>query len=355
MNSDILLVVILIIASVGFLVIFLNKKLTELSEKSKPDEAITKWLESTQRSLENNTKNFNDALRQSNQNMTSTLQNNTKALNDRLDKAAVLIGDLKKEAGAFSEVGKSMKNLQDYLQSPKLRGNIGEQVLTDLIGQIFPKNSFHLQFQFRSGEKVDAALQTDAGILCIDSKFPMENFQRMVKGETEAERNDAKKAFTRDVKKHLDDISKKYILPEEGTMDFALMYIPSEPVYYEIVNQTELTEYARIRRVYPVSPTTLYAHLQVILLSFQGKKLEQKSKEIFSLLHAIQKDYEKTENNLGVLGKHITNAFNTLSSVNGAFTILGQKLSSTNTLIDEKPVESLPDSIPEPSKNLFGN
>lgn len=332
MNTDLILIAILIISAFILLAVFVNKKITELTEKQKPNEDLLTLI----KSLQETPKIVSDAVQNLNKNMTDTLFKNTDVINQRLDKAAQVIGELKREAGAFSEVGKSMKNLQDYLQSPKLRGNIGEQVLSDLIGQIFPKNSFHLQFQFKSGEKVDAALKTDAGILCIDSKFPMENFQRMIKGETESERTEAKRGFLRDVKKHTDDISKKYILPEEGTMDFALMYIPSEPVYYEIVNQTELTEYARIRRVYPVSPTTLYAHLQVILLSFQGKKLEQKSREVFTILRAIQKDYEKTEGHLDVLGKHITNAFNTLSSVTGSFTVLGQKLSSTNLLGEEK-------------------
>lgn len=279
----------------------------------------------------------NTTLLKTNKDITDTLQANTRIINERLDRASQVIGALQKEAGAFSEVSRSMKDLQEFLQSPKLRGNIGEHVLNDLISQIFPKNSFHLQYQFKSGEKVDAALQTDAGILCIDSKFPMENFQKMVKGETESERAQSKKDFTRDVKKHIDDISRKYILPDEGTMDFALMYIPSEPVYYEIVSQTEITDYAKQRRVYSVSPTTLYAHLQVILLSFQGKKIETKTKEVFSLLRAIQKDYEKTENNLGILGHHITNAFNSLSSVTSSFTLLGQKLSSTKILsLDEE-------------------
>ncbi|KKS90125.1 MAG: hypothetical protein UV63_C0006G0028, partial [Microgenomates group bacterium GW2011_GWC1_43_11] len=135
---------------------------------------------------------------------------------------------------------------------------------------------------FRSGLKVDAVLKTDAGLLCIDSKFPMENFSKMHKGETESERQQAKKDFIADLKKHISDISKKYILPEEGTMDFALMYIPSESVYYEIVNMTEVMEIARKSRVYPVSPNTLYAHLQVLLLSFQGKELEQKSQEVWT-------------------------------------------------------------------------
>ncbi|MEK7073741.1 MAG: DNA recombination protein RmuC, partial [Patescibacteria group bacterium] len=111
-----------------------------------------------------------------------------------------------------------------------------------------------------------------------------------------------------------------------------LMYIPSEGVYYEIANMEDLMSYARKLRVYPVSPNTLYAHLQVLLLSFQGKDLEQKSRQVFVLLRAIQKDYGKIEENLGVLGKHINNAYNSMSTVSGSFSLLGQKLSRTQTL-----------------------
>lgn len=260
------------------------------------------------------------------------LQENSRQLNDRLDTAARVIGDLKQSLGEMTEVGRGIRSLQEFLQSPKLRGNIGEQVLTDMIGQTFPKNSFHLQYSFKSGVKVDAVLKTDAGLLCIDSKFPMENFTVMHKGETEGERARAKREFMADVKKHVSDIAKKYILPEEGTMDFALMYIPSEGVYYEIANMNDLMDYARRSRVYPVSPNTLYAHLQVLLLSFQGKDLEQKSKQVFQLLRAIQKDYGRVEESLGVLGRHITNAHNTMSSVSQSFTLLGQKLSQTQSL-----------------------
>jgi len=240
--------------------------------------------------------------------------------------------ELHRQIGEIAELGRGIKSLQEFLQSPKMRGNIGEQVLKDMIATTFPKNSFHLQHAFKSGVKVDAVLKTDAGLLCIDSKFPMENFSRMHRGETEADRAAAKRDFIFDVKKHITDISRKYILPEEGTMDFALMYIPSESVYYEIVTMEHLMKYARENRVYPVSPNTLYAHLQVLLLSFQGKELEQKSREVFRLLRAIQKDYEKTGEQLNLLGKHIGNAYNTMSGVSGSFDVLGQKLSKTHEL-----------------------
>lgn len=291
------LLILLGVIIIGFVVVFwlIKAELGKLSN-SKDSPALIEWLKSTHSSL---------------------------------DVATGVIGDLKKSLGEMNEVGKGIRSLQEFLQSPKLRGNIGEQVLTDMIGQTFPKNSFHLQYSFKSGVKVDAVLKTDAGLLCIDSKFPMENFTLMHKGETETDRNSAKRDFIADVKKHVNDISKKYILPEEGTMDFALMYIPSESVYYEIANINELMEYARKLRVYPVSPNTLYAHLQVLLLSFQGKELENKSREVFTLLRAIQKDYGKVEENLGVLGRHITNASNTMSTVTGGFQLLGQKLSRT--------------------------
>ena len=342
MSTDLLIIVTLLIAGFGILFVSFKKELVKLLEK-KDDPTLTEWLKSMQSSIDQTSKTLNDAMRGSTSDVAKLLSSNTKQLNERLDTAARVIGDLKRNLGEMSEVGKGIKSLQEFLQSPKLRGNIGEQVLQDMIGQTFPKNSFHLQYIFKSGVKVDAVLKTDAGLLCIDSKFPMENFNLMHKSETEAERNQAKRQFFSDVKKHVNDISRKYILPEENTMDFALMYIPSEAVYYEVANLNELMEYSRKLRVYPVSPNTLYAHLQVLLLSFQGKELEQKSREVFRLLRAIHKDYGKVQEHLGVLGRHISNAYNSMSSVTSGFTLLGQKLTATSTieLEEEEKVKQL--------------
>lgn len=332
MSRELYLLSALFISGFAVLAWFLNRKLRELQQSQKQDSTLTEWLKSMQSSIENTSKVVSESLRSSNQNVTTTLLKSTKALNQRLDKAAEVIGALQKEAGQFSSVSESMRDLQSYLQSPKLRGNIGEQVLKDLISQIFPKDSFHLQYSFKGGAKVDAAIKTDAGILPIDSKFPLENFQAMMSAKSKDQKSRAKKAFARDVKKHVDDIARKYILPEENTMDFALMYLPSEPVYYEVASEPALTDYARRKRVYPVSPTTLYAHLQMILLTFEGKKIESRSREIFALMRAIQKDYEKVETHLGTLGSHIGNAFNKFSEVDRSFTLLGQKLSSSDSL-----------------------
>lgn len=254
------------------------------------------------------------------------LERQGESFNQRLDNAAKIIAGVQKNIGEFSEIGRGMKDLQQFLNSPKLRGNIGEQVLKELLKQFLPKESFNLQYSFKSGEKVDAAIKTSAGIIPIDSKFPMENFRKIETNPL------ARKEFERDVKKHIDAISKKYILTEEGTIDYALMYIPSEAVYYEVVNSQELFDYAQGKRILPVSPTTFYAYIKAILMSFEGQKIEKQAKEILSSLRAIKKDYEKVEDNLGVLQKHLNNAYNMMGSVFEVFGKLGQKIDNTKRL-----------------------
>lgn len=336
MDPVYLLVILLLIALIA-LFIFFNRKLTQL-QKPQNDQMLIEWLKSMQKSVENTNKTLHESLHSNSSQMIRTLQENSKQLNERLDKAASVIKDVGVEVGQMSEIGRSMKELQSFLKSPKLRGNIGEEILTDLIEQMFPKNSFLLQHAFRSGEKVDAAIKTDAGILPIDAKFPLENFQKMVKSENEEEKEKFQKEFFRDVKKHIDAIAKKYILPDEGTMDFALMYIPSEAVYYEIVNENDVMNYAKKNRVYIVSPTTLYAHLQTILLSFEGKKIEVRSREVFKLLRGLQIDYEKLNENMQLLGKHLNNASAQFSNVTIQYSQLGKKLQTSSLLEDHSSV-----------------
>ena len=239
---------------------------------------------------------------------------------------------MQRNIGEMSEIGRGIKDLQEFLRSPKIRGNIGEQVLKELLAQMLPKKSFNFQYTFKTGEKVDAVIKTTAGMIPIDSKFPMENFRKMTGAESEAEKKVFEKQFVRDVKIHLDTISKKYILTEEGTIDYALMYIPSEAVYYEIVNNPKLFDYSSLKRVLPVSPTTFYAYLRAILMSFEGQKIETKAREILAAIRAVQKDYNKVEDNLSKLQRHLNNAYNMMSNVLTSFTQLGQKIVSTQTL-----------------------
>jgi DNA recombination protein RmuC len=268
----------------------------------------------------------------------STLQQNTQSLNERLDNAARIISGLQRNVGEMSEIGRSMKDLQEFLRSPKLRGNVSEHILKELLGQMLPKQSFFLQHNFKNGAIVDACIKTSAGYIPIDAKFPMENMRKMNAAETEAEQKLYKKEFVKDVKKHIDDIARKYILTDEGTIDYALMYIPSESVYYEIVNDMDLFDYAGDKKVLPVSPMTFYAYMKAILMSFDGQKIEARAKEILQAIRSIQKDYEKVDENLGVLGKHLNNAYNMMSQVSTTFMQLGNKINSTEAL-GEKTTE----------------
>lgn len=329
MQEETLIIFITIIVGFGVVIYFIKKWLKEFSEKQRPSEELMEWLKST-----------NQRLDDQNKNITTQLQSSTKALNERLDNAARFIAAVQKNIGEMSEIGRGMKELQEFLKSPKLRGNIGEHILRELLSQMLPKQTFHLQYTFKSGATVDAAIKTGNGIIPIDSKFPMENIRALMGVKDDAERKLLNKEFEKDVKKHIDDISKKYILTEEGTIDYALMYLPSEAVYYEVANNPHLFEYSAAKRVLPVSPVTFYAYLRAILMSFEGQKIEKQAKQILQTIRAVQKDYSKVEDNLGVLGRHVTNAYNQMSNVLSSFTLLGQKLSSTRELGEENKEET---------------
>ncbi len=295
--------IIIIFFIVLIFLIILRRWLNQLEEKTKLSDELVDWLKSS-----------------------------LGMFNSRLDNAAKVIGDLRQNIGEFSEIGRSMKDLEEFLRSPKIRGNIGEQVLNDLLAQNFPKQTYHLQFQFKSGERVDAVIKTSQGLIPIDSKFPMENFRRLVHTSNQPDRLKIKNEFVNDVKKHIQQIAKKYIRPDEKTVDYALMYIPSEAVFYEIINNSGLFDYAGRLRVLPVSPLSFYAYMKAILMSFEGQRIQDKAKEILLLLQAIKKDYEKIDEAFSILNKHINNAYNQLQTVSKIFLSLGQKLDSTRLL-----------------------
>lgn len=318
MNNDLLVIALILIVGFGLVIYFIRK------QNSNPDQSLLEWMKSMQSSFDQNSKTMN-----------STLLSNSKQLNERLDNAARVISAVQKNIGEMSEIGRSMRELQEFLRSPKLRGNIGEQVLKELLSQLLPKQSFHLQYAFKNGSIVDAAIKTEAGIIPIDSKFPMENFRKMNANGTDAEKKSAEKEFVADVKKHIDDIAKKYILPAEGTIDYALMYIPSESVYYEIVNNSTLFDYSAKYRVLPVSPMTFYAYLRAILMGFEGQKISQHAQKILAGLRSIQKEYEKVGENLDTLNKHVSNSYNMMNQVDTGFLKLGDKIKTTSTLEQE--------------------
>ncbi len=315
---------------VGIALYILKNWLKNIEEKQKTPDELVEWLKDLGQRVENSTNSVDQKLTK-----------NMQMFNTRLDKAAEVISRVQKNIGEFSEIGRSMKDLQDFLSSPKMRGNIGEQILNDLLKQNFPSESYSLQFTFKNGTKVDAVLKTSNGLIPIDAKFPMENFRKMLNEASDIEKKKFKKLFLSDVKKHIIDISKKYILAEENTVDYAIMYIPSEAIYYEIINDSDLFDFSGAQRVLPVSPMSFFAYMKAILMSFEGIKIQSKAKEILEILRSIKKDYEKIDSSWSVLTKHMTNAYNQVSQVSKNLMNLGQKISSTKMLTSSDKSDKL--------------
>jgi DNA recombination protein RmuC len=248
------------------------------------------------------------------------MSDSQKTVGERLDKAAEVVGNVQRTLGALDSatkqvfmVGKDIAQLQEILRAPKLRGSFGELFLGDLLGQILPPKSFSLQYTFKSGETVDAVVRLGR-LVPVDAKFPLENFKRLIQVQDPQEKTQFRKKFVDDVKRHINAISSKYLLPDEGTFDFALMYIPAENVYYEtIIKDDNLTDegsimtYAFSKRVVPVSPNSFYAYLHTISLGLRGLEVEENARLIIDQLARLRGDFVRFKDDFSLLGKHLNN------------------------------------------------
>lgn len=284
-----------------------TSKIEELKNAQKENQALSLM----QQQISQLTQNINQQL----QNMSGQFQKTTGHIGST-------IGDVKKGLGKMEEVtrevlekAKNISNLEDLLRAPKFRGGLGELFLGDLLGQILPPVHYDLQYKFKSGEIVDAIVRIGSNLVPIDSKFPLENFKKYLSEENSKEKEDFRKKFVSDVKKHIDEIAKKYILPDEDTYDFALMYIPAENIYYETILKDEsfgedrsIFSYAIQKRVIPVSPNSFFAYLQVIVLGLKGLQIEKSAKSIFQALARLQGDLSRFKTDFQMLGTHLVNA-----------------------------------------------
>ena len=252
------------------------------------------------------------------------------------------LGELAKGTQQIEEVGKNISSLQDILRAPKFRGGFGELLLERLLADILPHENYELQYRFQSGEAVDAVIKIGDKLVPIDSKFPLEDFERVLVAESEEEQTSLRRQFTRTIKKHIDNVT-KYIVPDEGTFDFALMYIPAENVYYETILRGnaevgEIYAYSLQKRVIPVSPNSFYAYLQVIILGLKGLHIERTASEILGHLGRLQSDLEDFQEDYEVMGGHIRHAANKYDEAGRKLARLEDKL----RLAGETPVERLP-------------
>ncbi|MBZ9578483.1 DNA recombination protein RmuC [Patescibacteria group bacterium] len=253
--------------------------------------------------------------------------------------------EIAKELGEVQEIGRTLRDFQTSLRSPKLRGGIGEQVLKDLLEQVLPNSNFQCPYRFRAGEIVDAIIKTKQGLIPIDSKFPMENFQKYVKAKGK-EKESYLKEFVKDIKRHIDDISRKYILPQEGTLDYAIMYIPIESVFSKVTSNPELSEYAHRKKVIVVSPNTFYYFLKIIMIGLEGSRIEEASKKILEGLKGIQQESMRFGKELDTLTSHIGHAKSASDRVQSRYGRLVSRIDGLRLLEPEKK----PKEIEEPKE-----
>ena len=219
------------------------------------------------------------------------------------------LGKVDEATAQMLERARDLARLEQALRPPKARGGFGELLLGNLLRDRLPTGAFELQYTFAGGERVDAVIKVDK-LVPVDAKFPLDNFHRYVEADAEDERAQHEKAFARDLKGHVDAIAEKYIRPAENTYDFALMYLPSESVYYELVcgRTGALMAYAQEKRVFPVSPTTLTAQLQVIALGLKGLQIEEHAYEVMAYCAALQKDFGRFKEDFDLVGTHLSRA-----------------------------------------------
>ena len=358
------LVAVALAAVLGLTALALWRALTRLAaleaERRQPDQALlllqrdiqTARAEAHQARAET-LATVKEELHQFASRMTAEVGQVGSGVQQQLQHVGAVVGAVQGSLGKLGEVtqrvfdvGRDIAGLEQLLKSPKVRGGVGETLLENLLAQMLPREQYLLQHAFATGDRVDAAVRIGERVVPIDAKFPLENFRRVLEEPDEDRRPALRRAFLRDVKNRVDEIAKKYILPDEGTFDFALMYIPAENIYYEIIVKEDGEEeppaaYALGRRVVPVSPNTFYAYLRVIVMGLRGLRIERDAQEIQARLGRLRGDLEKFRDAFDVVGKHLSNARNKYDDAAAGLGRLEGKLEGIERHGEQEPLPGI--------------
>jgi DNA recombination protein RmuC len=278
-------------------------------------EALRAGLEEARRTLQAQLEGLVGAVN-------TQLGTSQRQLGVQFEGATKVFGELKGQLGQVAQMatrmealGREIEELQGILKAPKLRGNLGEAQLEEFLRQVLPPSAWAVQHRFSDGQVVDAVIKLGGRLVPVDAKFPLEALRRMLGAEDDAARMNARREFERSVKGRIDEIADKYIRYGEGTFDFALMYIPAENVYYEVVVRDEalgeagsLLAYATSRRVVPVSPNSFFAYLSTIAMGLKGMHVEESAREILTELGKVQREFERFGEAFRLVGSHLGNA-----------------------------------------------
>ncbi len=268
----------------------------------------------------------------------------SRLVSEELTKLYERIGGLDRESRQILELTKSF---HEVLKPTKARGELGESILENLLRDILPDEVVMPQYGFRDGKKVDFVIKLPKGLVPIDAKFSLEVFKNYVDA-AEADKKAQLRICLDSIKKRITETA-GYIYPDEGTVDFSLMYVPSEAVYYFIITETQLLEFAHQKKVFVVGPNTLYAYLKTIFIGFQALKIEKRAKEIYDNLKRLEKDVGVFIKEYAVLGGHLRSASSKYEDVAKRAENISSKLGSIGSSSDEDKTEG--DSSGQKEKN----
>jgi len=308
-----IIITVLVLVVVGLLVWLISSSFAgrrEIAGQAASLGALTQQLE-TLKAAQDDTK---DKLQKSLLDGQTNISRNMQAGQEVLDRLNKQIGELQGTNKQMMQIGTEVRRLENILSSPKLRGQMGERSLENLLSTILPKDSYKLQYTFKDGKTVDALIQLTDFSVPVDAKFPLPGFEKVVKTEEEAEKTKLRRQFLKDVTAHIDKISCDYIRPAEGTLDFALCYIPAENVYYETIvkyigETHDILQYCFDKKVIPVSPNLLYTYLMTVAMGLHGLQIEKQAAEIRQNLKKLNASFADFGTNWEVLGKHLRNAY----------------------------------------------
>ncbi len=286
-TSFILIITVVFLAVIIWLVFDLRKKMAEGNGKE-DGEKLTAVMERLAYLTEQN----RDLRRAMDSKLSETHRASQEQINHTIKTVRDVVAGLTKLEETNKQVinfSAQLQNLQDILKNPKQRGVLGEYFLEETLKNVLPPNSYQMQYGFKDGSVVDAVILIQKKIIPVDSKFSLENYERIINCKVAEEREELEKLFKQDLKNRIDETA-KYIKPGEGTMDFAFMFIPSEAIYYDLlinkvgavqISTRDLIEYAfRDKKVIIVSPTSFFAYLQTVLQGLRALQIEESAKEI---------------------------------------------------------------------------
>jgi len=337
------LIIILLIVITGFIALFLM--LNKMSQGKKDDQSLLL--------LQNQINELNKVLGDGLSNTHKTIQEQhaqSSRIIQGVTEQLTKISETNKQVMGFAE---QLQSLENILTNPKQRGILGEYFLETLLKNVLPPAAYQMQYKFKNGEIVDAVIFVKDKIIPIDSKFSLENYNKIVEEKNPVEREKLEKLFKQDLKNRIDETS-KYIRPSEKTMDFAFMFIPSEGIYYDLlinqvgaikVNTRDLIEYAfKEKHVIITSPTSFFAYLQTVLQGLKALQIEKSAQEIRERVEALQKHLMAYDEYMMKLGNNLGTTVNMYNSASKEF----KKIDKDVTKITGKETEIEPLEIDKP-------